>query len=124
MPKSMLRQVGRWLEPERSKQIDRGQFVGGLNFQTVYDYSYDGTMRTLSKAVTGLAWIGSTSRSFTMSISGAWIPPRGRHAVAVAALPICRDTVGPRLFLRDGGVTSSQSKRTAAFTRYNREART
>ena len=37
--------VGRWLRPERSEQVDRGQFVGGLNFQTVYDYSYDGTMR-------------------------------------------------------------------------------
>ena len=39
--------VGRWLRPERSEQIDRGQFIGGLNFQTVYDYSYDGTMRAL-----------------------------------------------------------------------------
>ncbi len=29
--------VGRWLRPERSEQVDRGQFVSGLNFQTVYD---------------------------------------------------------------------------------------
>jgi D-threo-aldose 1-dehydrogenase len=42
--------VGRWLRPERREQIDRGQFVGGLNFQTVYDYSYDGTMRALEQS--------------------------------------------------------------------------
>jgi aryl-alcohol dehydrogenase-like predicted oxidoreductase len=42
--------VGRWLRPERSEQVDRGQFVGGLNFQTVYDYSYDGTMRALEQS--------------------------------------------------------------------------
>ena len=32
------------------EQVDRGQFVGGLNFQTVYDYSYDGTMRALEQS--------------------------------------------------------------------------
>ena len=42
--------VGRWLRPERGAQVDRGQFVGGLNFQTVYDYSYDGTMRALEQS--------------------------------------------------------------------------
>jgi D-threo-aldose 1-dehydrogenase len=42
--------VGRWLRPERGEQVDRGQFVGGLNFQTVYDYSYDGTMRALEQS--------------------------------------------------------------------------
>jgi len=42
--------VGRWLRPDRSEQVDRGQFVGGLNFQTVYDYSYDGTMRALEQS--------------------------------------------------------------------------
>jgi D-threo-aldose 1-dehydrogenase len=42
--------VGRWLRPERSEQVDRGQFVGGLNFQPVYDYSYDGTMRALEQS--------------------------------------------------------------------------
>src|SRR6476646_1340266 len=42
--------VGRWLRPERSDRVDRGQFVGGLNFQTVYDYSYDGTMRALEQS--------------------------------------------------------------------------
>ena len=42
--------VGRWLRPERSEHVDRGQFVGGLNFQTVYDYSYDGTMRALEQS--------------------------------------------------------------------------
>ena len=42
--------VGRWLRPERGERVDRGQFVGGLNFQTVYDYSYDGTMRALEQS--------------------------------------------------------------------------
>lgn len=42
--------VGRWLRPERSERVDRGQFAGGLNFQPVYDYSYDGTMRALEQS--------------------------------------------------------------------------
>jgi D-threo-aldose 1-dehydrogenase len=42
--------VGRWLRPERPERVDRGQFVGGLNFQPVYDYSYDGTMRAVEQS--------------------------------------------------------------------------
>jgi hypothetical protein len=42
--------VGRWLRPEGPERIDRGTFVGGLNFQPVYDYSYDGTMRALEQS--------------------------------------------------------------------------
>jgi D-threo-aldose 1-dehydrogenase len=42
--------VGRWLRPERPERIDRGQFAGGLNFQPVYDYSYDGAMRALEQS--------------------------------------------------------------------------
>jgi D-threo-aldose 1-dehydrogenase len=42
--------VGRWLKPERPDGIDRGWFKGGLNFQPVYDYSYDGTMRSLEQS--------------------------------------------------------------------------
>ena len=42
--------VGRWLRPERGELVDRGQFAGGLNFQTIYDYSYDGTMRALEQS--------------------------------------------------------------------------
>ena len=72
--------VGRWLRPERSEQVDRGQFVGGLNFQTVYDYSYDGKCAHWSRAISGLAWIRSTSRSFTTSISGRMDPPRPMNA--------------------------------------------
>ncbi len=42
---------GHWrLRPERREQVGRGQFVGELNFQTVYDYSYDGTMRALEQS--------------------------------------------------------------------------
>ena len=43
------RKIGRWLRPERPEWVDRGTFVGGLNFQPVYDYSYDGTMRALEQ---------------------------------------------------------------------------
>jgi D-threo-aldose 1-dehydrogenase len=42
--------VGRWLKPERPERIDRGWFRGGLNFKPVYDYSYDGAMRSLEQS--------------------------------------------------------------------------
>ena len=39
--------VGRWLKPRPEAEIDRGWFKGGLNFEAVVDYSYDGTMRSI-----------------------------------------------------------------------------
>ncbi|RYE55207.1 MAG: aldo/keto reductase, partial [Rhizobiaceae bacterium] len=39
--------VGRVLRPEKPEKIDRGVFVGGLNFAANFDYSYDGAMRSL-----------------------------------------------------------------------------
>ena len=39
--------VGRWLKPRPEVEIDRGWFKGGLNFEAVVDYSYDGTMRSI-----------------------------------------------------------------------------
>ncbi len=42
--------VGRWLKPERADRIERGWFKGGLNFAAVYDYSYDGAMRSLEQS--------------------------------------------------------------------------
>ena len=39
--------VGRVLRPEKPEKIDRGVFVGGLNFAADFDYSYDGAMRSL-----------------------------------------------------------------------------
>ncbi len=39
--------VGRVLKPEKSQTIERGFFVGGLHFRAVYDYSYDGCLRSL-----------------------------------------------------------------------------
>ena len=42
--------VGRWLKPERPERIVRGWFTGGLNFEAVYDYSYDGAMRSLEQS--------------------------------------------------------------------------
>lgn len=42
--------VGRWLRPVAPERVDRGLFVGGLNFQPVFDYSYDGTMRALEQS--------------------------------------------------------------------------
>lgn len=42
--------VGRWLYPRSATEIDRGWFIGGLNFDAVVDYSYDGTMRALEQS--------------------------------------------------------------------------
>ena len=42
--------VGRWLRPRPAAEIDRGWFVGGLNFEAVIDYSYDATMRSLEQS--------------------------------------------------------------------------
>jgi D-threo-aldose 1-dehydrogenase len=39
--------VGRLLKPEKPERIERGWFKGGLNFEAVYDYSYDGCMRSV-----------------------------------------------------------------------------
>lgn len=39
--------VGRVLTPAAPGTIDRGLFFGGLNFAATFDYSYDGTMRSL-----------------------------------------------------------------------------
>ena len=43
--------VGRRLKPEDPARIDRGQWQGGLDFQPVYDYSYDGTMRAVEESM-------------------------------------------------------------------------
>lgn len=39
--------VGRVLRPEKPERIDRGVFIGGLNFAAAFDYSYEGAMRSL-----------------------------------------------------------------------------
>ena len=39
--------VGRWLRPAPAGPVDRGWFAGGLSFEAVIDYSYDGTMRAV-----------------------------------------------------------------------------
>ena len=39
--------VGRCLKPEAPALIDRGNWTGGLNFAPVFDYSYDGVMRSV-----------------------------------------------------------------------------
>jgi D-threo-aldose 1-dehydrogenase len=43
--------VGRILEPMDEAKINRGWFAGGLNFEAHYDYSYDGTMRSLEHSL-------------------------------------------------------------------------
>ena len=43
--------IGRWLKPEAPAEIDRGQWQGGLDFQPVYDYGYDGTMKALDQSM-------------------------------------------------------------------------
>jgi len=43
--------VGRLLEPGDPATLDHGQFKGGLPFAQVYDYSYDGVMRSLEDSL-------------------------------------------------------------------------
>ena len=43
--------VGRWLKPEDPARIDRGQWRGGLDFQPVYDYGYDATLREVEQSM-------------------------------------------------------------------------
>ena len=43
--------VGRWLRPRPETEIDRGWFKGGLNFEAVVDYSYDGAMRSFDQSL-------------------------------------------------------------------------
>ena len=46
--------VGRLLYPERPERIDRNRFKGGLNFAVAYDYSYDGTLRSIEHSLARL----------------------------------------------------------------------
>ncbi|MGP1394496.1 MAG: aldo/keto reductase [Inquilinaceae bacterium] len=43
--------VGRWLRPQTPEQIDRGQWRGGLDFEPVFDYSYDGAMKAFEQSL-------------------------------------------------------------------------
>jgi D-threo-aldose 1-dehydrogenase len=43
--------VGRLLEPGHPDTLDHGQFEGSLPFAEVYDYSYDGVMRSLEHSL-------------------------------------------------------------------------
>ena len=43
--------VGRLLSPADPKEIDRGPWKGGLNFNPYYDYSYDGTMKCVEQSM-------------------------------------------------------------------------
>jgi D-threo-aldose 1-dehydrogenase len=43
--------VGRILEPMDEAKIQRGLFAGGLNFEAHFDYSYDGTLRSVEHSL-------------------------------------------------------------------------
>lgn len=47
--------VGRLLKPRRRAQIDFTPWVDGLPFETQFDYSYDGTMRSIEDSLQRLA---------------------------------------------------------------------
>ena len=47
--------VGRYLIPENNSKINRGIFLGGLNFKPKIDYSYDGTMKSFEQSLQRLA---------------------------------------------------------------------
>ena len=42
--------VGRYFVPRQPGQVDRGQWAGGLDFEPVFDYSYDGTLRSIEQS--------------------------------------------------------------------------
>ena len=43
--------VGRWLMPAPAGPRDRSGYLGGLSFDAVVDYSYDGTMRAFEQSL-------------------------------------------------------------------------
>ncbi|MDC0057481.1 aldo/keto reductase [Alphaproteobacteria bacterium] len=43
--------VGRYLIPDKAEKINRGVFKGGLNFSSIFDYSYDGVMRSFEQSL-------------------------------------------------------------------------
>ena len=43
--------VGRYLIPDKPERIYRGVFKGGLNFSPIFDYSYDGVMRSFEQSL-------------------------------------------------------------------------
>ena len=47
--------VGRYLTSEKKENINRGKWVGGLNFKPNIDYSYDGVMRSFDQSLHRLA---------------------------------------------------------------------
>ena len=47
--------VGRYLTVEKEENIDRGKWVGGLNFVPNIDYSYDGVMKSFEQSLHRLA---------------------------------------------------------------------
>lgn len=42
--------VGRYFVPRPPGQVDRGQWAGGLDFEPVFDYSYDGALRSIEQS--------------------------------------------------------------------------
>jgi D-threo-aldose 1-dehydrogenase len=59
LPRDQFRittKVGRQLyRPENPARFDRAPWVGGLNFEVLFDYSYDGIMRSYQQALQRLA---------------------------------------------------------------------
>ncbi len=44
--------IGRLLRrPSQPGPFDRGQWIGGLEFETVFDYGYDGVMRSFEDSL-------------------------------------------------------------------------
>lgn len=42
--------VGRWLRPRQEPDFDRSPWLGGLPFEVVFDYTYDGIMRAYEQS--------------------------------------------------------------------------
>jgi len=43
--------VGRYMTPDDPAKINRGIFKGGLNFSPIFDYSYDGVMKSFEQSL-------------------------------------------------------------------------
>ena len=67
--------VGRVLRRPLNAKPIKDQWIGGFQFQPVFDYSYDGVMRSFEDSHSGLGSIRSISFSFTISTHGSTSRP-------------------------------------------------
>ena len=82
-------EVGRYLVPIAERDIDRGWFKGGLNFQPVTDYGYDATMRSVEQSYHRLGLNGAMPRCSSPE------PPDGTDMSDQVNADTVKDTYAP-----------------------------